>query len=171
MPRTALSSFYAVLLAGGVAALVVGWLYFGAAGDAASGRYVEAVIGRPGPVNPLLARDDVAYDLVAMTFNGLMRITGDGTAVPDLAERWDVTPDGLTYTFVLRSDASWHDGHRVSADDVAFTVDQLQAPAFAGPPERAAPWSGVELFVADDRTVLFHLPQPSADFLVQAAVP
>ena len=171
MPRTALTAFHAVLLAGGIAALVGGWLALGVAGDSARGRYVEAVIGRPGPANPLLARDDVAEDLVALTFTGLMRITGDGTPATDLAERWEVTPDGLTYTFVLRPDATWHDGHRVSAADVEFTVHQLQAPAFAGPPARAVPWSGVELFVADDRTVLVHLPQPSADFLAQAAVP
>src|SRR5438874_815252 len=117
-----------LLLAGGLTALLFGWVRLGATGTASSERYVEAVIGRPGPINPLLANDDATRDIVALVFGGLMQIGGDGTPEPDLAERWEVTPDGLTYTFVLRASAAWHDGHRVSAADVAFTIARLQAP-------------------------------------------
>jgi peptide/nickel transport system substrate-binding protein len=170
VPRSPFRPLYALLLLAGCAVVAGAWLRAGAAGGGASTRYVEAVVGHPGPINPLLANDDATRDVTALVFDGLMRIAGDGTPEPDLAARWDVTPDGLTYTFTLRTDATWHDGAPVTAQDVAFTIAQLQAPGFAGPPALAAPWAGVQVFVDDARTVLFHLPQPSADFLTRCAV-
>ncbi|MBM3139915.1 MAG: peptide ABC transporter substrate-binding protein [Chloroflexi bacterium] len=170
MPPPLTRAAYALLFAGGVAALLAGWIADDDPDARGPRRYVEAVAGRPGLINPLLADDDASNDLVALVFDGLMRIDDDGSPAPALAERWDVTPDGLTYTFVLRPDASWHDGRPVRAADVAFTVRQLQSPDFAGPTARATPWLGAELFVADERTVLVHLPQPAADFLSHAAI-
>ncbi len=56
---------------------------------AAGGRYVEAFVGQPNTLNPLLAQlDPVDREFVPLLFAGLMRITPDGQIVPDLAERW-----------------------------------------------------------------------------------
>jgi peptide/nickel transport system substrate-binding protein len=47
----------------------------------------------------------------------------------DLAEKWTVSPDGTEYTFQLR-DSAWQDGQPVTADDVIFTIHQIQSPTF-----------------------------------------
>jgi len=45
--------------------------------------------------------------------------------VGDLAESWDISEDGMTYTFKLRQNATWHDGEQFNADDVVFTLKQI----------------------------------------------
>ena len=163
---------YVAALVGGLAALGAGWIALG--GDAPPSprdRYVEGVVGVPGRVNPLFAgRNPVDADLAALIFNGLTRLGADGTPLPDLAERWEITPDGRTYTFHLRNGVFWHDGEPFDAHDVAFTLALLQADDFTGPPQLAARWAQVESLVVDARTILLRLPEPSASFLVQAAL-
>ena len=46
----------------------------------------------------------------------------EGKITPDLAKSYEISPDGLTYTFHLHSNVEWHDGHPFSADDVAFSL-------------------------------------------------
>ena len=163
---------YLAALVGGLSALGLGWYTLGGTADSAGGsRYVEGVVGQPRLPNPLLAEpDSVDADLVALLFSGLTRIEGDGTAQPDIAEHWDVTPDGLTYTFHLRPDVYWHDGQRVSAADVAFTIALVQAEGFDGPPGLAAQWAGATVSVIDAETLEVRLPAPSASFLTRASL-
>jgi peptide/nickel transport system substrate-binding protein len=177
LARAALRSpavVYPAVLVLGLALLAGGWLALGGAAGGGGGsaeRYVEGVIGAPARVNPLLAgRNQPDDDLAVLVFSGLTRIAGDGTPLPDLAERWEVTPDGRTYTFQLRGDVFWHDGERLDAADVAFTVGLVQAPGFAGSEALAAAWAPVEVIVADGDTILFRLPEPSAPFLTVAAL-
>ena len=59
----------------------------------------------------------------------------------DLASSWQVTDNGHTYTFHLRTDAVWADGQPVTAADVAYTIRVLQDPAYDGP--NGAAWRGV----------------------------
>lgn len=57
-------------------------------------------------------------------FNTLVKVDSDSrTVVPDLADTWEISPDGLVYTFNLHPDATWHDGTPFTANDVAFTID------------------------------------------------
>ncbi|MCY4639504.1 MAG: peptide ABC transporter substrate-binding protein [Chloroflexi bacterium] len=156
-------------LAIGITALAAGWYSFTTApAPAPRIRYVEGVVGAPQRPNPLFAREHAAdEDLAALLFSGLVRIAGDGTPRPDLAEAWDVTPDGRTYSFRLRSDLYWHDGERVDSADVAFTISRVQQPGFQGAATLALRWRGVELQAPDARTVIFRLPEARADFLVQ----
>jgi len=65
------------------------------------------------------AIDEVVY---ANVFEGLTRIASDGTVLPGLAQRWEVSPDGLTYTFHLRRAVTFHDGSTFTADDAAFSL-------------------------------------------------
>ncbi len=132
--------------------------------------YTEAVIGEPAWVNPLLAVSQADRDLVALVFSGLTRLDKYGEPIPDLAESWEVSEDGLTYLFHLRSDVTWHDGQRFSANDVAFTMSLLRDPAFPGPADLAAFWRTVETYADDDRTVRFVLTQPLASFPEYAGI-
>jgi peptide/nickel transport system substrate-binding protein len=169
--RPSLRSAYLVLLALGLGFVVVAWLATASAGSASGGRWTEGVVGAPEVINPLLAQPGTTdADLVALLFNGLIRIDADGTPLPDLAEHWEVTPDGRTYTFVLRDDLAWHDGPPVTTTDVAATIAYLQDPDFAGNLTLAANWAAVDTFVIDDRTILLRLPDPAADFLSRLTV-
>ena len=56
-----------------------------------------------------------------------------GAAVPGVAERWEISPDGLTYTFHLRASAQWSNGDRVTARDFAYSFERQLAPAHASP--------------------------------------
>ena len=125
--------------------------------------YTEGVMGAPVSVSPLTARTQVDRDLVALIFSGLVRNGPDGTIIPDLAERWTVSPDGATWTVRLREDATWHDGEPVTAADIAFTVKTLQDRAYTGPGQ--ASWSEVTVTTLSSRVVRFTLATPLGGFL------
>lgn len=132
---------------------------------AVGGVYVEGVVGHPAHFNPLLSDfNEADDDVVSLVFSGLTRLTKDGSLAPDLAQSWSVSPDGKVYTFVLGS-ASWSDGQPVTADDVLYTVGQIQSPAFPGSPEMAHLWKSVKVEKVDPRTVTFTLAEPYAPFL------
>lgn len=133
---------------------------------AEGGTYVEGVAGGPTYLNPLLSGyNQVDGDLVSLIFSGLTEINERGEVVPDLALRWDISEDGLTYTFYLRPDVRWHDGEPLTADDVVFTIEALQEPDFQGPPELATLWQAVTAEKRSDHIVSFTLQEPFAPFL------
>ena len=70
------------------------------------------------------AIDEVVY---ANVFEGLTRIDENGAVQPALAESWEISDDGLTYTFKLREGVSFHDGTAFDAEDVAFSLDRARA--------------------------------------------
>lgn len=127
------------------------------------GVLTEGIVGSPRFVNPLLALTDADRDLAALTYAGLMGIGPDGTLVPVLAESYIVSPDGKTYTFTIRQDATFSDGTPVTADDVVFTVEKAQDPNLKSP--EYANWANVRAEANDVRQVTFTLPQPYAPFL------
>ncbi|MBX9765184.1 hypothetical protein K2X83_00925, partial [Patescibacteria group bacterium] len=127
------------------------------------GSYSEGIIGSPRFVNPVLAVSETDRDVTALVFSGLMRINPDGTMTPDLAERYSISEDLQTYTFVLKEDARFHDGSPLTAEDVVFTVRAAQNPDIKSP--RRADWEGVEVVATDQRTVVFTLKEPYALFL------
>lgn len=131
------------------------------------GTYVEGIVGFPRHLNPLLSGyNEVDRDVCSLVFSGLTRMNERGEVEADLARGWDVTLDGLTYTFYLRSNAYWHDGVPLTSDDVVFTISLLQDPDFPGPPELGSTlWQRVEVKKVDPRTVRFTLPEPYAPFL------
>lgn len=159
------------LLALGLAVIAIGWLAAGRTAGSSPSVYREAVVGRALRINPLAEPANQAEaDLAALVFSGLMRLRADGAPEPDLAERWEVTPDQLTYTFHLRPHVTWHDGAAFDASDVAFTVARIQSESFTGSASLQAEWEGVQVFVDDALTVLIRLPEPAADFLVRATL-
>lgn len=130
------------------------------------GTYVEGLAGTLQVVNPLLCQTyEVDGDLCSLVFNGLTRLDHHGRLVPDLAERWEGSPDGLSYTFHLRPDLRWHDGIPVTAADVVFTVELMQDPGFPGPTDWRDLWRAVTVTQLDDEAVRFDLAQPFAPFL------
>ena len=127
------------------------------------GTLTEGTVGSPRFINPLLALSDADRDLTALTYAGLMGLDGKGSLVPVLAESYEVTPDGKTYTFRLRDSALFSDGTPVTAEDVVFTVQRAQDPGLKSP--AYADWSGISASALDSRTVRFTLSRPYAPFL------
>ncbi len=127
------------------------------------GTLSEGTVGNPQFINPLLAISDADRDLSTLTYAGLMGLSGDGSLVPVLAKSYEISPDGKTYTFVLRSAARFSDGSPVTADDVVFTVKKAQDPALKSP--EYADWSGVQVVAIDAQTVRFTLSKAYAPFL------
>lgn len=132
------------------------------------GVYVEAVVGQPTFLNPLLRSQTAPdRDLAALTQAGLMRLDASGLPVPDLAATWAVSADGLSYTFVLRQGLRWSDGLPLTLDDVLFSVELLQAPDFPGAPDLSALWSKVVVAKLNANTLKLTLPEANAPFLEQ----
>jgi len=135
---------------------------------ARGGHFSEGIIGSPRFINPLLALSDADRDLTALLYSGLMKATPDGKLIPDLAESFAISDDGLTYTFLLKDTALFHDGTPVTAGDVIFTVTRAQDPALKSP--KRASWDGIIVEGISDRELRFILKQPYAPFLENATL-
>jgi peptide/nickel transport system substrate-binding protein len=131
------------------------------------GTYVEGVAGSPHYLNPLLSGyNQVDSEICALVFSGLTRLNESGEVEVDLARKWQVSLDGLSYTFYLRSNAYWHDGNPVTSDDVIFTLNLIRDPDFPGPADvGAAIWQSATIEKIDRHTVRFTLAEPFAPFL------
>lgn len=105
------------------------------------GTLIEGVIGSPRFINPVLAITRADHDLVALTHSGLLKLAPDGTLANDLAESITISEDGRVYNIILRKDARFHDGVALTAEDVAFTIAQIQKPGLKSP--LRGNWSGV----------------------------
>ena len=111
------------------------------------------------------AIDSVLYSNV---FEGLTRFMGDGSIVPGLAESWDITEDGLTYTFTLHSGVTFHDGTSMDAEDVKFSLDRARAEDSAN--AQKALFAGIASVEAvDPTTVKVTLTEPNGNFLFNMA--
>ncbi|MEL6451862.1 MAG: ABC transporter substrate-binding protein [Pseudomonadota bacterium] len=111
------------------------------------------------------AIDSVLYSNV---FEGLTRFMGDGSVVPGLAESWEISDDGLTYTFSLRAGVTFHDGTTMDAEDVKFTLDRILAEDSANAQKALyAAISAVE--VVDPQTVRLTLSEPNGNMLFNLA--
>lgn len=127
------------------------------------GSLSEGIVGTPRFINPILAYSDADQDMISLVYSGLTRKNTDGILVPDLAEKYEVSKDGLTYTFTLKDNAYFHDGEKVTADDVVFTINKIKDSVIKSP--KKGSWDGVNVEKIDDKTVRFTLKQPYASFL------
>jgi peptide/nickel transport system substrate-binding protein len=100
----------------------------------------------------------------ANIYEGLTRIDQNGSTQPDLAKSWDISPDGLAYTFHLQTGVKFQDGTPFSADDVKFSLDRDRAPnSVSAQKQLFANIKSVD--VIDPATVKITLTQPTGDFL------
>jgi peptide/nickel transport system substrate-binding protein len=95
--------------------------------------FVVSSIGDARRLNPIIANDSASGTINDQVFSGLVKYDKDIKLIGDLAERWDVSPDGRTITFHLRKGVQWHDGAPFTADDCLFTYQRLMDPKVATP--------------------------------------
>lgn len=156
------------------AALLVGryidrhWI----AEPAIGGNYTEAVVGSPRFLNPILATSDVDVAITPLVYSGLLKLRPDGTLANDIAENVSVSSDGKVYTVTLVQGRIWHDGEKLTADDVGYTFETIQNPNVASP--HYSDFRDVKVEVKDDRTITFTLDKADATFqrkLTQGILP
>ena len=141
-------------------------------------RLTFATISEPLTFNLALANDASSSGVLGYLFEGLTDISWlTGEPQPNLAESWDVSADGLTWTFYLRDDVVWHDGEPFTAADVEFTFNQIIYNEDIPTSDRAAftfrllddngEWQEAPMTVTaiDDYTVRCVLPVSFAPFL------
>jgi peptide/nickel transport system substrate-binding protein len=122
-----------------------------------------------GTIDPAKISDYTDYMASANLYDGLANVDSKGNLVPELAEKWEVSPDAASVTFHIRADAKFQDGSPVQAEDVVYSVERLlkinQGPAnlFAGVLKSGS----VEAI--DAKTVKFNLLKTFSPFL--ATVP
>jgi len=106
----------------------------------------------------------------ANIFEGLTRIDRSGKVQPALASRWDVSDDGKSYTFHLRTGASFHDNTPFSAESVKFSLDRARGEASVNPQKGLfEPIETVEII--DPATVKITLKRPTGAFLFNLGWP
>ncbi len=128
------------------------------------GSVVVAVSSDPGGLNPAITTQGGVHLICGSIFSGLVAQDFNLNPVPDLAERWDVSPDGRTYTFHLVRDAEFHDGVPLTSEDVKFTFEQLLLKYHSR--TRASIGDNLRrIETPDPYTVAFEFDRPYAAFL------
>ncbi len=90
--------------------------------------------GEPADLDPQIIQGVPEHNVIKALFEGLLTIhPKDLSPQPGVAERWEVTPDGKTYTFYLRSNAVWSNGEPVTADDFVKSYERILNPKLAAP--------------------------------------
>ncbi|WP_341367822.1 ABC transporter substrate-binding protein [Yoonia sp. BS5-3] len=111
------------------------------------------------------AIDSVLY---ANVFEGLTRFDANGAILPALARSWDISEEGLVYTFTLADGVSFHDGTTMDAEDVKFSLDRARAEDSTN--AQKGLFEGItDVTVIDPQTVQVTLAQPNGNFLFNLA--
>ncbi len=130
-------------------------------------------------LDPAIGYDWQNWSMINSLFSRLMDYKpGTAELIPTLADSYDVSPDGLTYTFKLHPGVKFTNGRAITAADVKYSIERAANPKTQGPGAgffhsiagadkmadgSAETMSGIE--VVDEGTVRFHLSQPDATFL------
>ncbi len=127
-----------------------------------NGTFAEAVIGPVDTLNPLFASNSAEDSASYLLFSRLLSYDTSGHLINDLATHVAVNGTGTVYTVKIRSDVHWHDGIKLTAKDVAFTVDLLKNPSVGS--TSPDDWKGITVVATDDTTLIFTLPAVIAAF-------
>jgi peptide/nickel transport system substrate-binding protein len=159
----------------------LGWITASAQDDtfecpSTGGTMITAIGADPVSLNGIYANDGASVSVLSYIFNPLT-LGGEnwGTEITgDLAESWEVSDDGLTWTFNLRQGVLWHDGEELTADDVIYTFETIQTSEEDIAPFRPRFYQGeepIQFEATDDYTVVATLSQPNASFFTDISVP
>ncbi len=138
------------------------------------GTLVFGVAGEPNTFDCHATNTFAVLHYVAPHYSTLLKFDPDAypAIVGDIAERWEATPDRLTWTFRLRANALFHDGSPVTAADVKATLDRLRDPAPGVISVRKAQFSDIaSVETPDPRTVVVRLKAVDAAFEATMASP
>lgn len=115
-------------------------------------------------LDPYLESADERTKRTVLMYEGLTWVNDSMKIEPKLAESWEISPDGKTYTFKLRKNVFFHNGQQMTAEDVKYSYDQLRDKKFGS--AGAGDMSSVqEIKIVDENTVQFILSEPFSSLL------
>jgi oligopeptide transport system substrate-binding protein len=170
----------AVAMAG---VFIVAFVFAGCGRAAAPAGVLRVGIGAEvATLDPALATGMAEGRVLGALYEGLVMPDGHGGVIAGVAQKWEVSDDGLTVTFHLRA-AKWSDGTPITASDFVASWRRALAPELAAPNASMAdaiagarafrkgegPWENVGVEAADDRTLVVKLAAPSPTFLATLA--
>jgi peptide/nickel transport system substrate-binding protein len=127
----------------------------------------------PRGLDPALVDDGESSKIIVNIYEGLLKYKADSTEVePSLAESWEVSPDGLSYTFKLRQGVKFHDGTDFNAEAVKFNIDRQIPPKVTADMSYGPFVYGTvkNVEVVDPYTVKINLTQKNSAFLANLAM-
>ncbi|MFN3729840.1 MAG: ABC transporter substrate-binding protein [Fimbriimonadaceae bacterium] len=143
------------------------------------------IVTNPTSLDPGIVQDGDTIDLVQNMYEGLVAYGEQNTIIPILAESWDISEDGRTYTFKIKKGVKFHDGNELTAEDFKWTIERNTEPSFnsetafqyltdiVGVSEklegRAKEVSGVQ--VVDPYTLKITIDEPRPYFLGKLCYP
>ncbi|MCG6911348.1 MAG: ABC transporter substrate-binding protein [Deltaproteobacteria bacterium] len=123
-----------------------------------------ALSGNPDTLDPHKTSGTLTFQTLKSVYDTLAEPDQSGKIVPALAEKWDISPDGMTWTFTLRKGVVFHNGDKLTSRDVKATFERIQAKETASPnANEFAVITAIE--TPDDMTVVLKLSAPSAPLL------
>lgn len=137
-----------------------------AAADGEEKIFLVSLGGEPTSFNPDAQADDYANIVASSLYNDLLTLNSNEEIIPDLAKSWEISEDGLTYTFHLQENVKWHDGEPFTSEDVKFTYEKIIAEGGYLAGDLSAVSS---MECPDDNTIVIVLSEPNATFLASLA--
>jgi peptide/nickel transport system substrate-binding protein/oligopeptide transport system substrate-binding protein len=146
--------------------------------DAAAPKQLVAQIGpNPETIDPALNSSVDGANYILFAFDCLLNVDKDNKIIPGAAEKWEVTEDGLTWTFTLRKDLKWSDGAPLTAKDFVYSWKRVADPNTAAPYAQtvlgmvkgfdeaaAGDLDKLAVTAPDDTTLVVELAHPCAYF-------
>ncbi|MCY4579296.1 MAG: peptide ABC transporter substrate-binding protein [Chloroflexi bacterium] len=153
--------------------------------DKPEGGVMRRLFSDPPTLDPHKTSDTTSAFIIGEVFSGLVTLNTDLQIVPDIADRWEISQDGLVYTFHLLPDAKFADGKPVTAQDFVYSLNRAADPELASPVARtylsdivgvtevldgeATEISGLKAI--DERTLEITIDAPKAYFLAKLTYP
>lgn len=134
----------------------------GAGGQGAQGALTAAISGEPDKLDPNSTTSYNSFQVLENVFDTLVEPDENLIMKGALAERWETSPDQLTWTFALRQGVQWHDGSPFTAKDVVYTYQRLLKQKLSNSWRLSAV---TDVSAPDDRTVVIKVKSPSPNLL------
>ena len=134
------------------------------------GEVVVAITADPPGWDPTVSTSqEIARVMYHNVYEGLVRLNADGEIVPALATDWQISEDGLTWTFNLHEGVKFHDGSDLTPEDVVASFERAKDPDSGHThPEY---YEAIDTISADGNTITFTLTEPSSSLLYNLARP
>ncbi|GAB3798132.1 ABC transporter substrate-binding protein [Virgibacillus kimchii] len=118
----------------------------------------------PDFLDPHMAEASITEQMILNLFEGLLTANNDGSLEPGLAEDYDVSDDGMTYTFYIREGVTFHNGDPLTVEDIQYTFERLTG--LGGDDPLTSEFDYIEsMETPDENTFVFHLEEPNSSFL------
>lgn len=127
------------------------------------GGYKEAVVGELKYLNPVLASSDTDKAVSSLIFSSLFKFDRENNVISDVATGYEISPEKLKYTVTLRDNVFFHDGVKLTNNDVVYTIETIKDPDFKSP--HYDTWKDVAVKTDGENKVVFELPKAYGPFI------